>query len=241
MKTLLAYLCLAMAFSAGTKSHANPIHRSAADKPTAPVAPVIDYFVSKSSADKEMLEKVFERIREMESKDNPELLHYEVLRKLSNLELLVYKKKWVRNPTPPGDRLSQIGGYYGSGSNQTTYHQETDISIIYCLVTKKPLNAADGEAIKNLETVETSEVRSDGMGGNYRVLQAKENPEAEPFTKEIFVKKLKEGKTWMLPRQAKVDCHTCAGKGTMGALQKNAQCRDCAGAGKTFVDYRVKW
>lgn len=69
--------------------------------------------------------------------------------------------------------------------------------------------------------------------------QVKSKPPPE-FTKEEFVERLKEGKTWVLERFDKRKCELCGGDGRVEQETGTEDCRECF-EGEVSITYLVQW
>lgn len=73
-----------------------------------------------------------------------------------------------------------------------------------------------------------------------RVLKEVAGKPVPLFTKDEFVRRLKEGETWDLREFETQKCETCGGDGFTGEEETEEECPDCE-EGKIFVDFTVKW
>jgi hypothetical protein len=195
----------------------------------------VDYKVSTAGKDREKLEAVYQAVAALEV---PAMAgqDFETIFKVSPTEYVVWKRVLVQNPVYH-NRLSIIGG---GPAPLVTYSKQTKTDVSYLIKLRKPVERADGELIEGIVTRVTGETRTIGVG-THRVLEEIE-PEAAPqFTKEEFVRLLKSGKTWTLPRFETHSCHRCLGDGKLSKMEKEAKCPDCAGKGGTKTDLVVGW
>ncbi|MEI6674632.1 MAG: hypothetical protein WCO57_05600 [Verrucomicrobiota bacterium] len=177
---------------------------------------VVVFSVSKAGADKSELLKVFAAVQMQE---NPRQIGppvYLVVQRISLRDFLV--------------------------------HVRDDSGTLYWLRTKEDHDVADNERLQNVSAVLTGKTREYvsvlGAKKTVRELEEKEGEngmEKKELTKEDFLEKLKEGKTWTLSKFSKVKCFTCLGNGKFGALRNYARCQDCDGVGEVAADCLVKW
>jgi hypothetical protein len=185
-----------------------------------------DFFVSKAVNDQATLKRVYEKISSIEAAERPRGQDFEIVRIIDTKQFVVFKRfpKITVSPTGGGVPVTK---------------DETDYETAYWLVSAEPMDAKDGEILRDLHVTESTETKTD-IAGTYHILKIVTTSEAA-FTKENFLFHLKTGRTWLLPQFGVEKCTSCFGDGKLGALQKFAMCPDCGGAGSFKVDYRVRW
>jgi len=95
------------------------------------------------------------------------------------------------------------------------YAIKTKGSILFWLKTKQDHDVADNEKLTNIEAAPTGKTReyTSVHGANVTVRELEEADAKPDFSKEDFLKALKQGKTWTLNRFSKVRCFQCNGSG----------------------------
>jgi hypothetical protein len=185
-----------------------------------------DFFVSKAVNDQATLKRVYEKISSIEAAERPRGQDFEIVRIIDTKQFVVFKRFPKITGSPTGDGVPVT-------------KDETDYETAYWLVSAEPMDAKDGEILRDLHVTESTETKTD-IAGTYHILKIVTTSEAA-FTKENFLFHLKTGRTWLLPQFGVEKCTSCFGDGKLGALQKFAMCPDCGGAGSFKVDYRVRW
>lgn len=197
----------------------------------------VEYNVSKGAADKKKLEAVFQAVRALEE-DPPTREEYEVYRKISSTEYVVWRR--IREGKPLTDRYSARGLSLSDEPPVIIYTTRTIRDVSYLLKLKEPIEKADGEIIAGINAQITESTRTLAEG-TIRVIEQAALADKVDFTKEKFVEMLKAGKTWTLTDFEKLDCRRCFGDGKLSVTEKEARCPECNGRGGSKVDYVVKW
>ena len=114
----------------------------------------------------------------------------------------------------------------------------------YWLYTDETYNVVDDEILKltvkiTHETKKHTTVR--GASRTVRVMREAEHIPFVNFTQEDFIRRLKEGDSWVLKQFREKRCENCFGDGKLNALKNYAKCHDCKGKGDTVIDCVVKW
>lgn len=79
-----------------------------------------------------------------------------------------------------------------------------------------------------------------GQDVTFRVMKQVKSKPAPEFTKEEFVRRLKDDETWTLVDFEQRKCKTCGGDGMIERPQEFTECGECHD-GKISVDYLVSW
>jgi DnaJ-class molecular chaperone len=61
------------------------------------------------------------------------------------------------------------------------------------------------------------------------------------MTQAEFLADLKAGKNYLALVLETGGCAECFGRGTRGALHRNAPCQPCSGSGDAITAYAVRW
>ena len=173
--------------------------------------------ISKTGKDKTALMAAFNRIRDIEratqERRQPPPLRFEISQKLTDKSFLSYQ------------------GYPKK---------------LYYLETLEPKNVVDDEVLK-VRAVLTDKTYSyntvSGAKKTIRVMQEvkikQEDLVIKELTQDEFVKRLKRGETWRLPKFIPKKCSRCVGKGRI--IGQNSRCGVCGGRGGVYLDCIVKW
>ena len=168
------------------------------------------YHVSGGGSDKALLTRVFEAVKKKE-----EAKHAGGSRTMT-----------VRQRMSPTEFLVNMGGHkeywlIAPGGQGWKNREEIRIDYERTDATKTFLNEA-GETIK------------------LRILKQVKSKPGPEFTKEEFVRRLKDGKTWFLREFEKRNCEVCGGDGRVQQETGLEDCEECY-KGTLSVDYVVAW
>jgi hypothetical protein len=183
--------------------------------------------VSKVGKDKSRLLSIFSDVQKYEAGGDAPSEKFHVLQRLSPKYLLVHPMCW---------RYSVASG---------SAYQVPNRDKTYGLVTSNPKNVVDGETVEVNASEETDEIyeytSTSGAKRSVRIIKEQGKQDKKVLAKDEFVKKLREGETWLLPGGIQQKCGDCFGDGELSSMQKYAQCKSCKGTGSVAVDYLVKW
>jgi len=105
----------------------------------------------------------------------------------------------------------------------------------------KDLDNRDRFRTDAIITEDTKSFRDEsGKTITVRVLKEVPPKPVEAFTKDEFVRRLKDGETWTLVEFEERKCKICGGDGMIEKPEEFVECGDCFD-GKVSVDYLVKW
>jgi hypothetical protein len=122
------------------------------------------------------------------------------------------------NPLPgPADRIAVVSSLPGIADG-------AEISGLFMLAGTYKYTAVSGASVTVQKWVE-----------------AVSKPVDNPMTREAFLARLKAGATFAVTLLEVGKCHTCFGKGTLGALRQNAACPDCGATGAAIITYTLRW
>lgn len=202
--------------------------------------------VSKVGKDKSELMDVYEAVRAVEFvKKYGEPRRFKVSQRISDGEFHGYFMKLVkiRFDAPAGMEVDAEGYVTARSGKKIKTHEWRGTGQRFLLKTSVPVNAADGEIIKDLlysvtkETVSYTTVQ--GAKATVRVI-SQVVPKDEVISKKDFVFRLKAGETWNLKNVRETRCDDCVA-GRRPALRGGGQCGTCGGDALVLTDYLVKW
>lgn len=205
--------------------------------------------VSRVGADKTMLLRVFQAVKDAEETKTKYgkkgRNSFRVMQRLSPTEFLVHQTETYYDPNP----FARARSSNRTGAATATASFRAGKSQVFLLKTQQPLNAVDGEWIRGITVNDTGAVHTyTATLGNLKSVRilTEDAPlnSQHTFTQEEFVDRLRNGETWTLKNFEEEDCRVCFGRGELSTFKGGGacpQCGDTAHKGKGFIDYLIRW